>query len=271
MLLKEYGKAKSRIVAAFGLEPGSNAYPDTNGEYAFLRFARALPEAARGDSIIDVGANRGDWTAEARAAFAGGAISRFVCVEPVPSFLAQLRKRYENAQDVEIFDVGLSSGPETEAEIFEIAGGGRMYRDYRGSSGNAVETKAATTKTTVAHKIRISSGDALARQANIRPYLLKIDCDGHDGHILEGFRETLVKHRPLVQFEYCDFWIGAGSRLRDACRLLNGAGYNTFKMFPDRLKRFNFNPLFETFGYQNIIAAPKEFASLSAKTVEFRA
>ncbi len=271
MLTKEYAKAKGKLVKLFALEPEHNANSSVNGEFAFLRFARELPEAARGDTIIDVGANRGDWTAEALCVFAGSAISRFVCVEPVPNFLAQLRRRYENTPEVEIFDVGLSSQPETEREIYEIAGGGRLYRNYRGSPANTSDFERETTKIIVPHKIKVSTGDAILRETNIRPYLLKIDCDGHDCHILNGFRETLVEHRPIVQFEYCDFWIGAGSRLRDACRLLDGVGYNTFKIFPDRLVRFSFNPMFETFGYQNIVAAPKEFKSLSAKTAEFRA
>jgi hypothetical protein len=38
-------------------------------------------------------------------------------------------------------------------------------------------------------------------------------------------------------------------------------------MFPDRLIRFQYNPIFETYGYQNIVAAPREFESISGKIV----
>lgn len=100
---------------------------------------------------------------------------------------------------------------------------------------------------------------------------MKIDCDGHDFHVLQGFTQTLRVKRPLVQFEYSDFWIGAGSRLRDACALLADAGYHTYKVFPDRLVRFKFNAMLETFGYQNIFAVPAGFKSLDAKVVEFAA
>jgi hypothetical protein len=89
--------------------------------------------------------------------------------------------------------------------------------------------------------------------------------------VLRGFEQTLRKHRPLVQFEYSDFWIGAGSRLRDACRFLEDAEYSTYKTFPDRLVRFKFNALFETFGYQNIIAAPREFSSFARATIPLSA
>ena len=263
MLVKEYGKAKAKILNYFGLEPEHNPDPISNGEYAFLRLAAALPEAVRADTVIDVGANRGEWTAEAMRIFGGSAISRFVCVEPVPTFLAQLRERYANFPSVEILDVALSNRPERTREIFEISGGGRMYRNYRGTEDDA----GSGGKTTVAHEVRVATGDEVFVDRNFKPLLLKIDCDGHDGHILDGFRETLTRHRPLVQFEYCDFWIGAGSRLRQTCALLRGVGYNFYKVFPDRLVRFDYSPLFETFGYQNIVAVPQELKSISGKVV----
>ena len=266
MLAKEYGKAKAKVLKRFGLEPAHNPDPNSNGEYRFLHFAARLPQAARADTIIDVGANRGEWTAEAMRTFAGSAISRFICVEPVPSFLAQLRERYANAAGVEIIDVALSDGPERTREIFEISGGGRMYRNYRGTADDAGRRKPGG-KTMIAHEVKVATGDELFRDRNFRPLLLKIDCDGHDGHILASFRDTLTDCRPLVQFEYCDFWIGAGSRLRHACGLLRDANYVVYKMFPDRLVRFQYNPFFETFGYQNIVAAPREMVSFSDKII----
>jgi FkbM family methyltransferase len=267
MLAKEYGKAKGRLLKLFGLEPDHNPDPHSNGEYAFLRFAARLPETARADTIIDVGANRGEWTAEAMRTFGGSAISRFVCVEPVPTFLAQLRGRYASFPGVEILDVALSNRPERAREIFEISGGGRMYRNYRGTVDDAGRSENPGGKTTVAHEVRVATGDEIFLDRNFKPLLLKIDCDGHDGHILEGFRETLTRHRPLVQFEYCDFWIGAGSRLRQTCALLRGVGYDFYKVFPNRLVRFHYSPLFETFGYQNIVAMPQELESISGKVV----
>jgi FkbM family methyltransferase len=263
MLTKEYGKAKARILSLFTPEPGRNPDPNTNGEYRFLRFAAALPEVGSDKSIVDVGANHGEWTAEALRAFAGTAISRFICVEPVPTFLDRLRERHGNNSRVEIVDFALSDRAEPAREIFEIGGGGRMYKNYRG--GDAGD--AASGKTVIPHRVRVLTGDEAAQILKLKPYLMKIDCDGHDFHVLRGFGETLRRHRPLVQFEYSDFWIGAGSRLRDACRFLEDAGYSTYKTFPDRLVRFKFNALFETFGYQNIIAAPREFSSFARATI----
>jgi hypothetical protein len=117
--------------------------------------------------------------------------------------------------------------------------------------------------------VPVATGDESFGRLNSCPYLVKIDCDGHDFHVLQGFEQMLRQRRPLIQFEYSDFWIGGASRLRDACRFLDNAGYNTFKMFPGHLTRFRFNTLFETFRYQNIVAAPREFRSFDRPQIAF--
>jgi FkbM family methyltransferase len=268
MLIKEYGKAKARVLRRFGLEPVYNIDPDKNGEYEFLRLISRLPEVARYTSIVDVGANVGDWTFRAAECFQGMNIHDFLCVEPIPKFAQQLRERFASNPGVKIFETALSSESGGNADIFNIGGGGRMYRSYRRNPGRK-QDEVSGTKAIIHHVVGKTTGDDLLKSSPHRPYLVKIDCDGHDLHVLHGFAATLQKMRPLVQFEYCDFWIGAGSRLRDACLMLYGAGYNTYKLFPDRLARFDYNGLFETFGYQNIVAAPKEFPSFSDRTIAF--
>ncbi len=267
MLLKEYGKVKSKLVRAFGLEPRHDTDGRSNGENRFLDLLASLHAAAGYDSVIDVGANRGDWTAAAAARLSPRGIRRFFCVEPIPTFANVIRDRLKNTAGIELIERVLSDRSGGTAEIFEAGGGGRMYRDYRGAD----EGTALTTKKIVSHHVPIATGDEVFGALGVAPYLLKIDCDGHDLHVLRGFRQTLKDKRPLVQFEYSDFWIGAGSRLREACALLGGAGYNTYKVFPDRLVRFRFNGLFETFGYQNIVAVPREMRALSDKVIPFPA
>lgn len=268
MLVKEYGRAKAFLVKRWGLEPEHHTVPDENGEFRFLKLVSAFPETAQYDSVIDVGANKGDWTAEAVKQFSRRSISTFYCVEPIPTFMQEIKKKFGARSDVKLIERVLSRTAGGTAEIFEVGGGGRMYRDYRGSDAASL---APSKKKIVSHQVPISTGDQVFGPLGIRPYLIKIDCDGHDLHVLRGFEQMLRKQRPLIQFEYSDFWIGAGSRLRDACALFRQMDYRTYKMFPDRLIEFNYNPLFETFGYQNIVAAPKEFRSFSNKTIELAA
>lgn len=261
MLLREIGKAKAKVVRAFGLEPKHDTLFAANGERMLLKLIASFPEAAAYNAVIDVGANIGDWTHAAMEELSPAGISEFYCVEPIPTYARKIESRF--AEKVELIERVLSNVSGGSAEIFEIGRGGRMYRNYRGGEPEIAQA----SKKVVAHKVAITTGDEAFGASQIKPYLLKIDCDGHDFHVLQGFSLALKIKRPLVQFEYSDFWIGAGSRLRDACALLTGAGYSTFKVFPDRLVRFKFNPMLETFGYQNIFAAPSDFRSLDAKTV----
>lgn len=267
MLLKEYGKAKAKLIRAFGLEPRHDTNGQSNGENRILDLIASLPEVAGYDSVVDVGANRGDWTAAAIERLEVRGVRRFFCVEPIPTFARIIGDRFRNTGGVEVIERVLSDRSGGTAEIFEAGGGGRMYRDYRGGDAETAQT----TKKIVSHQVSIATGDEVFGALGIKPCLLKIDCDGHDLHVLRGFTRTLRDKRPLVQFEYSDFWIGAGSRLGEACALLADAGYNTYKVFPDRLVRFRFNGLFETFGYQNIVAVPREMGAFSEKVIPFPA
>jgi FkbM family methyltransferase len=263
MLLREIGKAKAKVARALGLEPKHDTLFAANGERLLLKTIARLPEIADYNAAIDVGANIGDWTAVAMEELQAAGISKFYCVEPIPTYARKIESRFAGAGKVELIERVLSSAPGGTAEIFEIGRGGRMYKNYRGEGSEIAQA----SKKIVSHKVAITTGDEAFGAPDIKPYILKIDCDGHDLHVLRGFAQTLRAKRPLVQFEYSDFWIGAGSRLREACSFLGDAGYNTYKVFPDRLMCFRFNAMLETFGYQNIFAAPVEFKSLSAKTI----
>jgi FkbM family methyltransferase len=264
MLIKEYGKAKARLIRVVGLEPRHETDSAKNGEYRLLKLVGSFPEIRDYDAVIDVGANSGEWTATAMGMLAHRGIKKFYCVEPIPTFAEKIRSRFAPRKDVDVIELALSSSAQEKIKIFEAGGGGRIYPDYRGS-----KTLAAPLgpKKIVAHQVAVVTGDSVFSKLAINPYLVKIDCDGHDLHVLKGFEHILRERRPLVQFEYSDFWIAAGSRLRDACLFLEAAGYNVYKMFPDRLARFKFNSLFETFGYQNIVAAPREFSGFEGAKI----
>lgn len=271
MILKDIGRAKSSVLRSFGLEPMSNTHATSNGEYAFLRYLKALPEAATGNSIIDVGANVGDWTSQALKAFGALGISTFYCIEPIPTFSSRLKARFRDDSRVKVLDIALSSEGGKTVPIFEIAGGGRMYQTYRGTILPVVSSpdEGSSSKRKKVHIADVSTGDAIFSDSGINPYFIKIDCDGHDCHVLKGFSGVIAARRPIVQFEYCDLWIAAGARLREACEILYRSKYKTFKMFPDGLRRFQYNAVFETFSYQNIVAIPAENLSSMGKTISF--
>lgn len=263
MLLKEYGKTKARLLRPLGFEPPRNTDPESNGEYRFIEWLASLSERKQYDSIVDVGANAGEWTAAAIARLKPAGFKRFLCVEPVPHFAQNVRDRFTANPAVACREVALSDAGGGFIEITSAGGGARIIENGRRPESGTSAKPLAT------HRVALSTGDELVRADAMQPWLIKIDCDGHDLRVLRGFAATLRHVRPVVQFEYCDFWATESMRLRDACKFLDGLGYATFKLFPDRLLRFRFNPLFETFGYQNIIAAPGEYAPFSKKSIPF--
>jgi len=263
MLLKEYGKAKARVLRPLGYEPPRELDPERNGEYRLMEWLSTRPENLNYDSIIDVGANIGAWTRAALQRFSPPVTNRIICVEPVPHFAEAVRAQFREDQRVVCREVALSDSSGF-SEITIIGGGARF-------TGNKPYTSSENSEKAVAvHRVGFQKGDELVTTDGCKPYFIKIDCDGNDLNVLRGFSRTLLEIRPVVQFEYCDFWAVEGSRLRDACGFLYGKGYTTFKLFPDRLRRFRFNPLFETFGYQNVVAVPSEWPSFADKNIPLR-
>jgi hypothetical protein len=116
--------------------------------------------------------------------------------------------------------------------------------------------------------VNVTTGDVLF--AGHHPFFIKIDCEGHDLHILRGFELILRKERPLVQFEYCEFWLANDATLKEVCGFLDGLEYATYKLFPDSLREFTFSWPHETFGYQNIVAVPKDSLFLRGNRIPLK-
>ncbi len=265
MWLKEYGKAKARLLRPLGYEPPRNTDPASNGEYRLLEWLAARGERYGNNSIIDVGANMGDWTAAARERLKPAGIEKFLCIEPVPHFAQAVRNRFAGNSDVTCHEVAFSNSSGGFAEIKSIGGGARF------TGSNSVSANSGSNKAVAVHRVALLTGDDFVAAEKIKPFFVKIDCDGHDLSVLRGLAQTLKDVRPILQFEYCDFWAVENVRLAEACRFLANFGYATFKLFPDRIERFHFNFLFETYGYQNIVASPAEFAAFSKKSIAFGA
>jgi len=262
MLKRHIGSAYSAVLRSLRLEPQLNLHPETNGEYALLRRLPRLPEVERYDCVVDIGAHRGDWTIEAMKAFSDSPIHKFVCVEPVPHLAQALRQSFAGVDNVEVVEAAVSDSASQSFTMYDVGGTGRIYPSYRtAQSGGLTHVGSKPVKNI---QVRAISGDELLR--SLRPYVIKIDCEGHDFHVLDGLTSVINKARPLLQFEYSEFWIAAESRLSEAVRLLSGLNYNLYRLFPDHLAQFRLSGLIDTFKYQNIVAAPAEWKSLGRKS-----
>ena len=192
------------------------------------------------DSCLDVGANKGNWAAEILKA---APEAKVYCIEAIPEFAAEIRERFGNR--VRVLQIALTN---SEGKI-------TLYKQGGGS-------KAAPLNTNKSVEIRTmdsTTGDRLVQSSCIQKVsLIKIDVDGHDMPVIEGFAETIRSERPVVQFEYSRFWIAMRYFLRDAFTFFEGHRYVVARIMPDRIDSREYSTADETFFTNNFVAIPKE-------------
>lgn len=206
---------------------------ERNGEVlvqeAVARHAGALT------TIVDCGANVGEWSAALLAAFERPGRTgelRLHCFEPsAPTFAAlsaNLAPHGGDRTSIRLVRQALSAraGEATLHVVHEEAGSNSLVPGAAGSGagGDSTATEAVETTTLAAY----------AQELGIeRIDLLKIDVEGHDVEVLEGASELVEAGAvEAIQFEYNQRWIHGGRLLRDAFRLLTGAGYAVGKVTP---------------------------------------
>jgi len=197
--------------------------PRTNGEYWFLE--RVLREARPGERLLDVGANRGDWTAEAlrlgaRArgvelhAFEPSAATRRLCAEQL-------------GRDATIHAVAL--GAESGESTF--------YALHEGGGSNSLSAIPGA----VEERVTVTTLDAFLEAHPGGPVrFVKIDTEGHDLFVLRGAAATLRSGAiEALQFEYNWRWLETRLSLRDLFELLATVPYRLGKLAGPRLELYD--------------------------------
>ena len=67
--------------------------------------------------------------------------------------------------------------------------------------------------------------DAVVADRQLRPRLIKIDVEGAEPFVLEGMRDTLREHRPVVILEVHPTWLPEGVKSAEVEALLTDLGY----------------------------------------------
>jgi FkbM family methyltransferase len=145
-----------------------------------------------GGTVVDVGANVGNWAAACRSLLRPANI---MCFEPQPSCVASLRKRFSRAPDVEVRElaIGRSAGKTTlqcwpQSELSTTKKLGVLGRELHGLDIGQMPADV---------EVRVSSLDDELRQVGeIR--LLKVDVQGSELDVVEGASEVLDRTRCLV-------------------------------------------------------------------------
>ena len=138
-------------------------------------------------TFVDVGANVGQWTAEAvRCAPAG----RHVAFEPVPPVVEELRRTFP---DVDVRGVALADEAGT-AEFCYFAGM-PGWSGLRQRPEVAPEVGRPTWIQVPVSRLDDEIGD-------LAPAVIKIDVEGNELAVLRGGAATIARTRPVVVFEH---------------------------------------------------------------------
>lgn len=216
----------------------------TNGELAFVQRVATSVE-----TVFDVGANVGDWTAELIGLNPTANVHAF---EPIPGTRAKFESR-GLPENVRINPFGLSNEAGS-LTIFNYGDGSGMNSLYRRKD---MEAKNKTLKPTP-QEIQLGVLDDYCAEHDVeRIDLLKIDVEGHELSVLKGATRMIAENRiGMIQIEYGTSFQLADSLLRDIFDVLAPAGMTGGKITPEGLKpEEGYNARLETFALSNWVFA----------------
>jgi FkbM family methyltransferase len=216
--------------------------PATNGEYWLIEKLLSGP-AGNSEILMDIGANRGDWSAQVRAALnrldKRGLIYAF---EPAQSTYAFLSNRFKSDVCVKPNKIALSEHT-GEADFFvvgELAGTNSLH-SAQGAVAERVQTQ------------RFDDFLASARLGKV--LFVKSDTEGHDMSVLRGAETSLRSGSIEVwQFEYNHRWVANHSMLKDVFDFIADKPYRLGKLFGNGIEMYEkWHPELERFFEANYV------------------
>jgi FkbM family methyltransferase len=199
---------------------------EQNGESAML--ARLRP--FRPTTLIDVGANIGDWSVVACQALPEATVHAFEISERTARDLVRCIAPYPGR--VVINTVGLGEA-EGEVAFYMTPENNTAASTVRAALQVAMEQQGLSEVQEI--RARITTGDAYLRQAGIeRVDVLKIDVEGAEFSVLRGFAEAFGRRAiDLVQFEYGAINLSTRDFLADFYHFFKERGFAIGKLYPE--------------------------------------
>jgi FkbM family methyltransferase len=206
--------------------------------------------ASRCSSVVDVGANVGDWLGGMLDRKRGDALFRALAFEPSQSAARLLRERFENDARVDVVEAAL--GDREGSLIF--------FEEHAAGKGSTLVPGFTRIKGQERRVTVTTLASALASAGWERADFVKIDAEGYDLRVVRGGEELLRSRRlGIVQFEYNRPWQLAGETLSGAYALFERHGYRVFLLKREGLFTLNYSFYEEYFEYSNFVAIGPEW------------
>lgn len=225
-MMRPFAWRLGRFLYRWARREGANR-PADNGEHWLLE------QVVRGTDagtvvLLDVGANRGEWSAAALHALARhrrpGRIHAF---EPVGATFEYLCRRFQGEASLCPHHLALSdrSG---ESEIYVVGPLSGRNSLYPVEDGRL-------------ERVQLESLDGFVAASGVsRISMVKSDTEGHDLTVLRGGREALHAGRVDVwQFEYNHRWLVDGASLLAVFDLIDGLPYRLGKLYGDGIELYD--------------------------------
>lgn len=192
--------------------------------------------------VLDVGANRGEWTGAALELMPTAHVHAF---EPIPEVSRDLRRDYSDHPRVTLNEVALTASGASMLTMWSSGRGDRM-------------SSAVPSAWTDVHALSVTSdsGDHyLEAQGIDHVDLLKVDVEGHEMSVLTGVELSLARSRiDVVQFEFTLWAAVARTWLADYYELFEPQGFAVGKLMPRRVTWKAYAPEDERFFRCNYVA-----------------
>jgi FkbM family methyltransferase len=199
--------------------------PRTNGEYWLLE--HVLKASPGPQVLLDVGANRGDWTAQALRLAQVPKEVHVHAFEPSLATRSMLAARFAESVAVTVHPYALS---ETVGEAtFYSKEDGAGTNSLSPSSGRSVEV------------VKLITIDRFLQRSGIETVsLIKIDTEGFDLLVLRGAEKSLHDGRiDIIQFEYNWRWLFNHASLRDVFDLISNKPYRLGKLVGEAIEIYD--------------------------------
>ena len=212
-------------------------------------------------TVFDVGANTGEWSKLAKGYLTKADFHLFELSE---STFTTLEKGFEHEANFRLNNLGLSS-----------SSGIVTYQDYGRNSGlNSILQDVSYHKSDYENKKGlVTTGDEYCLKYKIEQIdILKIDVEGAENMVLEGFSQMLEKQAiNIIQFEYGYTHADAHYLIKDFYKFFNRFGYKLgplkkkgviFMDFEYGLNDFNSGPNYIAVSnkqedFLNVLSGPK--------------